>query len=75
MLEAVQNLYTRKIKPELVADRMCPDRVRRTIHDVADQLWADLMLELPHGLSLLIDSGAGGVASPTPDALCMCTMR
>ena len=47
VLTAVQNLYARKIKPELVADRNMPSLFRRVYHDVADQLWSDLMIELP----------------------------
>jgi hypothetical protein len=66
VLEAVQNLYMRKVKPELVSDRMAPDLYRRGVHDVADQLWSDLMLELPGALSLLVDTSAGGARAGVP---------
>ena len=61
--EAVQSLYIGKIKPALTTDKRMPAWIRRILHDAADELWANVMVEVPHGLNKLVDKGAGGVGA------------
>ena len=49
------NLYIGKLKPLLTQDKWMPAAVRRAIHEAADELWADVMLELPHGINKILD--------------------
>ena len=51
------NLYIGKLKPLLTQDKWMPAAVRRAIHEAADELWADVMLELPRSLDKMLESG------------------
>lgn len=48
LLRVVHRSYVERIKPRLTrGDKHMPMAVRRAVHDVADELWSQLSLELP----------------------------
>ena len=51
----VQNLYLYRVKPGLTKDKQMPGFVRWAIHEVADELWANVMLELPRSLDKMLE--------------------
>ena len=48
VLRVIGQAYVEKIKPQLTeSDKHMPMSVRRAVHEVADEFWAELSLELP----------------------------
>ncbi len=51
----VQNMYLYRVKPNLTKDKQMPGFVRWAIHEVSDELWANVMLELPRSLDKMLE--------------------
>ena len=53
--EALRGVYLRRLKPYLVQDRRAPMWWRLSTHDTMDQLWADILLEMPTRLNNFVE--------------------